>query len=200
MKSRAIVAVSMLMLVSVFTYAINPTDSQLEVVAQQSKSILKVIYQGASNGKAVLKVYNQYGEVVFVDRIFAEKGFIRPLNFTGMEKGVYKIEVITNQGTSEKSVEYGATAETKEVVTGNESAAIKAVHIAKLTAEGKYLISISNQGANKVTVRVYDGNKALLSNKKITFNGSYGVVYNLKDVVGTPSFEVIDEAGNTTVK
>lgn len=200
MKSRAMVVASMLMLVSVFTFANKSTDSQLEVVAQQSKSILKVIYQGASNGKALLKVYNQSGEVVFVDRIFTEKGFIRPLNFTGMEKGTYKIEVSTSQGTSVKSVEYGATEETKAVVTANETSSIKAVHIAKLTTEGKYLISISNQGENKVTVRVYDGNKTLLSNKKMTINGNYGVVYNLKDVAGTPSIEVIDQAGNITVK
>lgn len=200
MKSRAMVVASMLMLVSVFTFANKSTDSQLEVVAQQSKSILKVIYQGASNGKAVLKVYNQAGEVVFMDRIFTEKGFIRPLNFTGMEKGTYKIEVSTSQGTSVKSVEYGATEETKAVVTGNEVASIKSVHIAKLATEGKYLISIANQGENKVTVRVYDGNKTLLSNKKVNIHGNYGVVYNLKDVAGTPSIEVIDQAGNITVK
>lgn len=200
MKSRAMVVASMLMLVSVFTFANKSTDSQLEVVAQQSKSILKVIYQGASNGKAVLKVYNQAGEVVFMDRIFTEKGFIRPLNFSGMEKGTYKIEVSTSQGTSVKSVEYGATEETKAVVTGNDVASIKSVHIAKLASEGKYLISIANQGENKVTVRVYDGNKALLSNRKMSIHGNYGVVYNLKDVVGTPSIEVIDQAGNITVK
>ena len=188
------------MMVSVFAYAINPTETHLEVVTQQSKSILKVIYQGVSSGKSVLTVYNQSGEIVFVDRIYSEKGFIRPLNFTGMERGVYKIEVSTSQGTSVKSVEYAATEETKAIVSTSEASAIKGVHIAKLNAEGKYLISISNQGANKLTVRVYDGNKALLSNKRISFHGSYAVVYNLKDVVGTPSFVVIDEAGNTTTK
>ncbi len=200
MKSRAMLVASMLMLVSVFTFANKSNDSQLEVVAQQSKSILKVIYQGTSNGKAVLKVYNQAGEVVFMDRIFTEKGFIRPLNFAGMEKGTYKIEVSTSQGTSVKSVEYGASEETKAVVSANETSAIKAVHIAKLNAEGKYLIAISNQGENNVTVRVYDGNKNIVSNKRISINGNYGVVYNLKNVVGTPSIEVTDKAGNTTVK
>ncbi|NOS93944.1 MAG: hypothetical protein HOP30_18660 [Cyclobacteriaceae bacterium] len=200
MKSRAMVVASMLMLVSVFTFANKSNDSQLEVVAQQSKSILKVIYQGTSNGKAVLKVYNQAGEVVFMDRVFTEKGFIRPLNFTGMEKGTYKIEVSTSQGTSVKSVEYGATEETKAVVTTSEASTVKAVHIAKLNAEGKYLIAISNQGENNVTVRIYDGNKNIVSNKRISINGNYGVVYNLKDVVGTPSIEVTDKAGNTTTK
>jgi len=200
MKSRAMVVASMLMLVSVFTFANNSNDSQLEVVAQQSKSILKVIYQGTSNGKAVLKVYNQSGDVVFMDRIFTEKGFIRPLNFSGMEKGTYKIEVSTSQGTSVKSVEYVEAEDTKAVVTANEAAGIKAVHIAKLNAEGKYLISISNQGENNVTVRVYDGNKNIISNKRININGNYGVVYNLKDVAGTPSIEVTDNAVNTTVK
>jgi hypothetical protein len=198
MKSRAIVAASMLMLVSVFAYAINPTESQLEVVTQQSKSILKVIYQGASSGKAVLTVYNQSGEIVFVDKIYSERGFIRPLNFTGMEKGVYKIEVSTSQGVIVKSVEYGAAPESKLVVANEGS--IKAVHIAKLTAVNKYLVSVSNQGASKITVRVYDGNKELVYNRKVTIRGDYGVVYNLKDVVGTPSFEVIDEVGKVTVK
>ncbi len=199
MKSRAIVAASMLMLVSVFAYAINPTESQLEVVTQQSKSILKVIYQGVSSGKSVLTVYNQSGEIVFVDKIYSEKGFIRPLNFTGMEKGVYKIEVSTSQGVIVKSVEYGAAPESKLVVAANEGS-IKAVHIAKLTADNKYLVSVSNQGASKITVRVYDGNKELVYNRKVTIRGDYGVVYNLKEVVGTPSFEVIDEAGKVTVK
>lgn len=200
MKSRAIVVASMLMLVSVFAFANKSNNSRLEVVTQQSKSILKVIYQGASHGRAVLKVYNQAGEIVFMDRIFTEKGFIRPLNFSGMEQGTYKIEVSTSEGTSMKSVEYGVIEETNKVITASEGTAIRAVHITKLDAEGKYLIAISNQGKSNVMVRVFDGNKNLISNKRISINGDYGVVYSLKDVVGIPSIEVTDKNGKTTVK
>ncbi|MFY8035523.1 MAG: hypothetical protein ACOVMQ_00075 [Cyclobacteriaceae bacterium] len=199
MKAKSIVSAVVLMLVSVFTYANNPTDSKLEVVSQQSKNILKVIYQGASEGKAVLKVYNQAGEVVFSDNIFSEKGFIRPLNFAGMESGLYKIEVRTSQGVTEKTVSYELPTTGEVTISGNEGS-VNAVHVSKLKEENKYLVSIANKGVSDVTVKVYDGNKELVYKKKVSINGNYGAVYTIKNVLGTPSFQIVDANGNTTTK
>jgi len=116
---------------------------------------------------------------------------MRPLNFAGMDAGVYTIEITDENGTQLQKVNYAQIA--------NETT-IKAFHVCKLQ-DGKYLVSVANEGTENVNISVYDNNDNLIHSESRTVNGGLGLVYNLKQVSGQPVFTVTDNAGNKrTVK
>ncbi|MFN7260355.1 MAG: hypothetical protein ACK5TU_10685 [Cyclobacteriaceae bacterium] len=189
MKTKSIVLSVLMLLVSVFAFASDPSNSQLVVLNTNTAGVFKVIYHQPGENSIAFKVYNQQGEIVFADYIRASNGFIRPLNFFGMESGNYKVELKSGKQVTEQIIVY-ATESVNEKV---ESGAVKSIHVSKLAGENKYLLAISNQGTNRVNVRIFNGNKEMVYNRNMNINGDLGVVYSLKQLVGTPTFEVSDK-------
>ena len=196
MKTRQIVITAMMVLTSVLSYAINPTDSRLVVVNPKTSNVFKVIYKSAGQNSVALKVYNKQGEVVFSDNIYSSNGFIRPLNFEGMESGEYKVELKAGSTVSEQSFTYAPAV---ELTSASSTGTIKAIHVSRLSADNKYLVAFSNTGDSRVNVKIYDGAKELVLNTSMNISGDKGIVYSLKDVVGVPSFEVTGNKGVITV-
>jgi hypothetical protein len=187
MKTKTVVLASMMALVSIFSFAIEPSNSQLVVVSQKKTGVFKVIYQGTSEQSVVMKIYGNGGEVVFEETIKSVKGFILPVNFNGMEAGEYIIEIADEKGKQLRHIGYKT--ETN----------VKSVHVSKVSEEGKYLLAVTNDGAEQINVRIFDGNYNLVHNENMTINGNFGLVYNLKQVIGAPTFEITDNTGNTKV-
>ncbi|MBC7946344.1 MAG: hypothetical protein H7Y42_00580, partial [Chitinophagaceae bacterium] len=49
--------------------------------------------------------------------------------------------------------------------------------------------------------RIYDGSNNLVHTEYRTIDGNFGLVYNLTNVQGLPTFEVADNSGNVrTIK
>jgi flagellar hook assembly protein FlgD len=186
MKTKSIVLAGMMVLASVLTYAIDPIGSQLVVVNQKASGLVKVIYQSQGEKKVTLKVYNESGEVVFKEQISSLNGFIRPLNFSGMENGNYTIETTDDNGKQIQSIGYKTDVN------------MKTVHVSRVKEEGKYLLAVTNGGTEEINVRIFDGDNNLVHNKNLTINGSFGLVYNLQQIVGHPTFEITDTTGKTT--
>jgi hypothetical protein len=197
MKTKSIVFAVVMVLASVLAYAIDPSNSQLVVINTNATGVFKVIYRQAGQNNIAFRVYNQQGEVVFADYVRSSNGFIRPLNFLGMESGTYKVELKSGSQVTEQVITYSTTS--VSIDENLEKGAVKSVHLSKLVGENKYLLAISNQGTNRVTVRIYNGDKQLLYNRSMNISGDLGVVYSLKQLVGTPTFEVSDKSGLTTV-
>jgi hypothetical protein len=189
MKTKSIVVTVVMMLVSVLTFAIDPSNSQLVVLNTNESGVFKVIYHQPGQNSVAFRVYNQQGALVFADYINSSNGFIRPLNFLGMESGTYKVELKSGNQVSEQMITYSTSTSEENAIGG----AVKSIHVAKLAGENKYLLAISNQGTNRVNVRIFNGNKELMYNRNMSLNGDLGVVYNLKKLVGTPTFEVSDK-------
>lgn len=202
MKTRNVVMTAAAMIVaSAFTFAGEPT-SKVVVLNQGSAEIFKVIYEGTTVGKVTLKVYDKSGNQLLAESTTGLSKFMRSVNFAGMEPGEYSIQISDATGTHTEKVNYKITNKKVEsddnFVVNNESS-IKAVHITKLQGEGKYLMSISTEGSKKINVRIYDETANLLHNENVTVNGSMGLVYNLKQVQGQPSFLVSDSQGNKQI-
>ncbi len=103
-----------------------------------------------------------------------------------MKPGEYSIEVVDGTSKQVQKVVYGLPA------------AAQRVHVARLTNEAnKYLLSVANQGA--INVKIIDGSNNIVHDQTLNVEGMIGLVYNLKAVEGTPTFEVTDAAGNTKV-
>ena len=57
------------------------------------------------------------------------------------------------------------------------------------------MVSVRSAKNEKVTVRIFDGYNNLLHNEVKSVNGDFAQVYNVKNLTGTCTFEVSDDAG-----
>jgi len=164
-----------------FTFAETPASKM--AVVNQSNSVYKLIYEGATAGKVTLKIYDKSSNVIFTEIKKGISKFILPLNFAGLEQGEYSIEITDDAGKQTQKVNHIITenVRTKAVVTATS------VHITKLK-DGKYLMS-ANDGGN-FNVQIFDGNDNLVHSRNFKVDGKLAVVYNLKGVEGQPNFLV----------
>lgn len=176
----------MVLSASVMASVGEPGSSRVVIVSQKS-GLFKVIYEGAKAGKVTMKISDSRGNVVFTETIKSINGFIRPVNFAGMELGTYTITIVDETGAQVNTITY----ENKTVV--------KNVRIAKISGENKYLLAVAKGETEEINVRIFDGNNNLVHNEDLTINGNFGLIYNLKAVEGTPSFLVTDKTGNDLV-
>lgn len=187
MKTKNVLLIALMaMSVSVLASVNEPGVSKVVVVTQKS-GLFKVIYEGIKAGKVSMKITDSRGNVVFAETIKSVNGFIRPVNFAGMEPGVYNITITDENGAQVNTIKY------------NNTTTIKNVHIAKIAGGNRYLLAVANQGTEEINVRIFDGDSNLVHDETLTIKGNFGLVYNLKEVAGTPTFEVTDKTGNDLV-
>jgi len=187
MKTKLMVSALLMALVVGAAVAADPVGPKVVVLTQKESGIFKVIYEGVKAGRVNMKISNQIGEVVFNESVTGVNGFVRPVNFKGMAPGEYTIEVSDASGKQIQKVNY----EIEQTVNS--------VYVAKIAGESKYLLAVAKGTEEKINVKIFDGSSNLVHNQNLVVNGTLGLVYNLKDVVGVPTFEVTDKTGNTKV-
>ncbi|MFM8912713.1 MAG: hypothetical protein ACKOE6_07350, partial [Flammeovirgaceae bacterium] len=158
---------------------------------------VKVIYRAEKAENVKVKIYNQAGELVFTEMVKGYNAFMLPVNFDGLPYGQYTVEVTGASGTQSQKVDYSRVA--KAVAGSVTTAPVKAVHVTKIGEASKYLMSVANEGTQRINVRIFDAANNLVHTETRNINGSYGLVFNLEQIVGNPTFEVTDKSGNTTV-
>ncbi|MBS1553658.1 MAG: hypothetical protein JSU09_01920 [Bacteroidetes bacterium] len=191
MKKTAILMFALIVCAMAFA-----ADPSLAVV-NGKESIVKVIYRAETAENVRVKIYNQAGELVFTEVVKGYNAFMLPVNFDGLPYGQYTVEVSGNSGTKSQKVDYNRV--TKAVAGAVTAAPVKAVHVAKVGEGSKYLMSVSNEGSQRINVRIFDAANNLIHTESRSINGSYGMIYNLEQIVGNPTFEVTDKSGNTVV-
>jgi hypothetical protein len=189
MKTKNVILTALVaMFVSALAFAKDPGTPKVVVVNQKS-GVFKVIYEGQKSSKVTMRILSANGTEVFSENLGAVSGFVRPVNFTGMATGDYTIEIADLVGTQSQKVSYN-----KEVSTN-------AIHIARIAESSKYLLAVANKGSEEINVKIFDGANNLVHDENMTVNGNFGLVYNLKQVAGAPTFEVTDKTGNVkTIK
>ena len=99
MKTKSLY-IAALMVIAASVTAVGkdePRSQGLAVVPVKGSEVFKVIYRGESSSKVKLNVYNSSSEIVFSETMNGVDGFIRPLNFTGLQFGEYTVEVTDAQ-------------------------------------------------------------------------------------------------------
>lgn len=189
MKTRTIVSTVAVLLLSGTMLLAGPVDPKVVVINQKGSGTFKVIYEGEQKGDVNVAIYSKDGKQVFAETIKQVDGFIRPLNFSGMTPGEYTIQITDKGGKAIQTVSY--LTET----------AVNKVHVAKISGDDKYLLSVPGETHGEINVKIYDGLNNLVHNQNIVVDKDYGLVYNLKQVAGVPTFEVTDKTGNVkTIK
>lgn len=183
MKTKSILVVAIALISSV-AFANEPGGPKLSVVNVKDAGVFKVIYENPTGEKIRMTITDAEGKTLFNESVKVTTGFIRAVNFKGMTPGEYKIEIADNKTVYTEKVNYSLTS------------TVKGVHVAKLTKDqDKYLLSIANDGAEQVNVKILDGSNNVVHDQNLAVVGDLGLVYNLKAVVGSPTFEVTDQAG-----
>jgi len=193
MKTKNTVLTLVAIAISAFAFAAKPASKM--VVLGKSSGLFTLIYEGATAGNVTMKIYDSSGQEIFSETTRGLSKFIRPLNFSDMESGVYSIEITDETGTQAQKVTYEKAEFKKEI----KKSSIKALHVCKLAEEGKYLLSISNEGKEQINVRILDNDYNLLHEENRTVNGDLGVVYSLKGFGWGPVFMITDSTGKNHV-
>lgn len=166
----------------------EPTNKGLAVVAVKGSEVFKVIYKGEGSSRVKLNVYNASAEVVFSESFSGVEGFIRPLNFKGLESGEYTVELVDATGKKIEKLNYQPVK------------ADKNIHITKVTSqEGKFLVAMANTGSEDITVKIFDGQNNLIHTETKAIDGGFAQVYTVKNVKGALTFEVSDATGTVKV-
>jgi len=162
----------------------EPRNAGLAVVPVKGSEVFRVIYKGETTSRVKLNVYNSSSQVIFSETVNSTGGFIRPLNFSGLQFGEYTIELTDASGKKSEKVNY------QPVKSGSQ------VHVSKLAeANGRYLLSVAQHNGEPITVSIYDGANNLLFSDTRTDASDFAKLYNLKNVDGAVTFEISNSSG-----
>jgi hypothetical protein len=190
MKTRSLFIAALV----VFSAAVSaigkeePSKAGLAVVPVKGKEVFKVIYKGENAGRVKLNIYNSIGEVVFSETLNSVDGFIRPLNFSGLQSGEYTVELSDATGKRVEKISY----------LPKVSSFDKNVRVIKME-ESKFIVSVANVGKEVVNVKIYDASNNLVHSESNAVSGNFAQVYSIKNVTAGFTFEVADNAGNTKI-
>jgi flagellar hook assembly protein FlgD len=198
MKAKSLILAALVVLSSVATTFAKeePSKAGLVIVPVKGTEVFKVIYKSETAGKVKLNIYNESGAVVFSETLKSVEGFIRPLNFSGLQNGEYTIELIDAAGKRSEKISFLPVGASKIGEIG--ATAISTAHVSKLSSDNnKYLVALANKTAGTVTVKIYDGSENLIHTETKEISGNFAQVYAVKNAVGNLTFEVTNAAGVT---
>lgn len=173
-------------LVMTSTVAFANEGPEMTVVPVRGSEVFKVIYKGADAGRVKLKIFDDHGKMIHTENLQAlGNGFIRPLNFKGLDAGTYTIEIIDRAGSHRETISYRPAHD------------LKSIHVSKLRkGEGKFLLAISNAQDEHIEIRIYDFTKRLVHYENKVIKGDFAQVYKIQHVHGRYTFEITDAGGH----
>ena len=188
MKTRNTILIAALMSFSAIAFAGNPTSKL--VVYQNNAESFKVLYEGAQAGEVTVKIFDKNGSLLFQEATKGLSKFMLPVSFEGMLPGEYKFTVTDESGTQTQSVSYHL----------QTAGSIQSLHVARAKEDGKYVMSVTSNGAAQIHVEILDESGNVIHEDDKSIDKAFGLVYNLKQFQGTPTFRVTDAAGKSIVK
>jgi hypothetical protein len=186
MKTKSLFIAALLVFGSAVAFAgkDEPRKTGFAVVPVKNSEIFKVIYRGESAGKVRLNIYNASGSLVLTETINGVDGFIVPVNFAGLNYGDYTIELVDAAGKKSEKVSYQSKRN------------VKSVHVGKLlNQENKFIVAVAANGADEISLKIYDQNNNIVHNETKNIAGDFAQVYKLDGASSSYTFEVTDKTG-----
>ncbi|MCU0357827.1 MAG: hypothetical protein MUE95_09615 [Cyclobacteriaceae bacterium] len=183
MKTKSFLLAAFLVVLSTLSsVADDPINTGLFVISGKS-GVYKLIYEGEKPSSVNLTIYNSKGQIVYEETVRKIKGFIRPVNFSGMAADTYTIQVKTGEMKHEAKVDYMPEPLPMRVDSRNLDI-------------NKYAILVSNVGQETITVKILDANRNLVRVYEESVNGSFGKIFNLNQIPSSSfTFEVYNSKG-----
>ena len=169
----------------------NPGDEvkgvvKASVATTTKNGVYNLVYRGT--GAVKVTITNAAGEVVLMDQINAEGGFLRPYNFTSQPAGTYTLTVLDRNGKATLPLVHGA-------------AQLRPVAAIKPVQDKKFELTLVGSSADQVSVNIYDAAQNLVFTDHIDKQGSFSRVYDLTKIrTSNFTFEVLGQGGLLTRK
>ena len=185
MKLKLIAIAALCMIASAVNAApVQAPSFTIARTGDASRSIFLVTYKGDKTSTITLVIQDDKGKEVLTKSIKATKDFSVPVNFSSVDEGTYTV-----------MIDNGSEKLTKTLNYTNEKAPTYS-HVVNLGGN-HYLFTSSYAGPEKITLRIYDGSETLVYQKEQVIKGDFALLLNLKDVTGTPVFEVTENSGTS---
>jgi len=72
----------------------EPRTLGMAVIPVKGSEVFKVVYRGEAPKKLRLNIYDADAKRLYTETVSGRDGFIRPVNFSGLQYGEYTIEVV----------------------------------------------------------------------------------------------------------
>jgi len=152
----------------------------------KSGAVVKVFYQGEQTGKVKVTIYNERGQTVYMETLQNTGNFMRPYNFSFLPEGEYTIELIDDQGKRVKTIAH------------SHASRKRIAHLTRLNdGETKYMLAVPSNGRNAFTIRIFDEQNNLRYQESQITEGDFAKIYNLNNIEGDHTFEIVDQNGKT---
>lgn len=197
MKTKSFMLAALVVFSALTTLANNdPNNTGLFVISGKS-GVYKLIYEGEKPSSLTLTIFNNQGKVVYNETVRNLKGFIRPVNFKGMEPGTYTIQVKNGNQKMETVVEYVLESTKLEGSSKKTEESSKKTSVSsKAVDTKKFAIMVANEGEETIEVLIFDREYNLVNSYRETVTGNYGKIFNLAQVKSNSfTFEVYTSAG-----
>jgi hypothetical protein len=182
MKTKLIVIAAFCFLANVVNALSDVPSFTITRKGDASRGIFMVNYRGVKITAVTLVVKDRDGKEILTKSIKSAKDFSVPLNFSSVDEGTYTITIDNGSEKLSQTLNYT-----------NEKAPTYS-HVANL-GNGRYLFTTSSAGSEKINLRIYNGDEEMIYEKELTIKGESAMLFDLKEVTGTPFFEVSEDAG-----
>lgn len=158
--------------------------SPMGISVIKNGALVKLFYRGEQSGKVKVTIFNDKGDIVFTETMQRMEQFMRPYNFKALPYGEYTIELVDESGkrferVSHRSVDIKRTA-----------------HVTRLAGfDQKYMLAVPNKGKDKLKIRIYGHDDRIVFEEERAIEGDFAKVYNLEEIAGDHTFEIIDQDG-----
>lgn len=183
MKTRVVIA-ALILMIGVVQVKANENGPSLTISHQDGSSVFLIKYLGSQTGDVKMTIKDNLGRVLITKSIKGVCAFSLPVNLEDVDAGVYGIEVDNGKDKQIQTLDYSYQS------PGTYT------HVTSL-GDKRYLLSVAHTGTEKISIRILDDAGSLVFEQAQLIEGSFARIYNLKNSVGSPSFEVTDGSGRS---
>ena len=185
MKTRVVIA-ALILMIGVVQVNANVNGPSLTISHQDGSGVFLVKYHGSQTGDIKMTIKDNLGRVLITKSIRGVSAFSLPVDLKNVDAGVYVIEVDNGKDKQIQTLDY----------SDQSSATLS--HVTSL-GDKRYLLSITHAGSENIYIRILNdaGNPDFEEVQSI--NGDFAKVYDLKSVVGNPTFEISDPSRSSLI-
>ncbi len=165
---------------------LDPKENS-KLVIDANQPVIKLFYQGEKQGKVVIRIYDDKNQLICMDRVQNENGFMRPYNFNQLSEGKYRFEITDAEGKVSKVADYSRK---KKVIAKPLKVRLEPVK----ASQHKFKLDVIGITDEAIFVKILDKSNRQLFGETIDLQTSFSRVYNLKRLINPEvSFEISTE-------
>lgn len=161
----------------------NPSLKSEMAIIRKDDNTIKLFYKSSVFTNVKISIRNEANKVVFEETLRNTEGFVRPYNLEKLTQGQYTLEIVDGSGKQSQLISIGEVQESKMI------------HVIKLKAEGKFLLTASGMGKEEITVNIYNDAHVLVHNQVNAISGNHAELFNLSKIKGGATFEIVHADG-----